>query len=394
MPAAGDRRRFSVLAGVILLAAAWLYGHFAYDPSVERYLELGFTEAVRYERLSHDAGRRLSLFEAFDDQGRLIGYVTLAEGRGYGGPMLVVVGWSEEGSLLTLRVAKHREDAAWFRLLEDRGFFEQYLGRKDSDPLELTRDIDAVSGATLSSYGVAEGVQRARVLVADQLGHEIPPRLKTAFRFGLPEVLFIIAFGWVVLLRTSRYLSRTKWRRVPSLAVGFVVLGIWVGQPLSLVNFTTWLVGYSPPIQTNIILYGMIFGVVGGAIMLGKNFYCFWICPFSAVQEGAHLLTGVKIRPDESLRKKLRWVRFFLLWTALVAVFLLRAPSAAIFEPWTALFTLKGTTFQWVLVAITLFGAMLVHNFWCIYSCPVGLVLETVVKIRQWVKGLWKKRSK
>jgi polyferredoxin len=82
-----------------------------------------------------------------------------------------------------------------------------------------------------------------------------------------------------------------------------------------------------------------------------------------------------------------------LLWLALFLAFLSGTPALTIYEPWTALFTLKGTGSQWVLVAVTLVGAMLVHNFWCTYLCPVGALVEIVLKVRHRVAALWRKRK-
>jgi NosR/NirI family nitrous oxide reductase transcriptional regulator len=381
------------LAAVISLAAAWAYGYLAYDPSVERYLAGALADATKFNLLCFDSGEKLCLFEGRDDQKGLMGYVTAVEGRGYGGPMVIVVGWSKEGSLLTLSVPKHKEDAPWFRILENRGFLGQYIGKKDTDPLELTRDIDSVSGATISSYGVAEGVLKAREFVAKQLGHRIPPRVAPAVTLGLAEMLLLLGLGWVVVVRTGRLFSGAWWRRDPSLMFGFVVLGIWLGQPLSLTNFTSWFVGYPPPWHNNIFLYGLVFGVLGLTAALGKNFYCFWLCPFSAVQEGAHLLTGSRIQPNEACRRRLAWVRYLLLWLALLLAFMFRTPSFTIYEPWTALFTLKGTEAQWVLVAVTLLGAMVVHNFWCTYLCPVGTLLEIVLKARFRITSFFRARK-
>jgi len=386
-------RGLLILAAVISLAAVWAYGHLAYDASVERYLAAALPPAIKFQLLCFDSGEKLCLFEGRDDQNALIGYVTAVEGRGYGGPMVVVIGWSKQGSLLTLSVPKHKEDAPWFRILENRGFLGQYIGKKDTDPLELTGDIDAVSGATISSYGVAEGVLKARELVAKQLGHTIPPRVAPAVKRGLAEMLLLLGFGWVIVVRTGRLFAGRMWRRAPSLVFGFVVLGIWLGQPLSLVNFTSWLVGYPPPWHNNVLLYGMVFGVLALAVALGRNFYCLWLCPFSAVQEGAHLLTGSKIRPSETCGKSLNRVRYLLLWLALFLAFMFRTPALTVFEPWTALFTLKGTMLQWVLVAVTLVGAMLVHNFWCTYLCPVGALLEMVLKARSRVTSLLRTRK-
>jgi hypothetical protein len=386
-------RAILILVAVVSLAAAWVYGRLAYDASVERYLASALPQATKFQLLCFDAGEKLCLFEGYSVQNSLIGYVAAVEGRGYGGPMTIVVGWSKEGKLLSLSVPKHKEDAPWFRLLENRGFLEQYIGRKDTDALELGKDIDAVSGATVSSYGVAEGVLKARDLVAKQLAHTIPPRVTPAVKLGLAEYLLLLGFGWVVVVRTRRLFAGKKWRRIPSLLFGFFVLGIWLGQPLSLTNFTTWLVGYPPPLHNNVFLYVLVLGVMALAVALARNFYCFWLCPFAAVQEAAHAVTGSSIQPNEACRKRLAGVRYLLLWLALFLAFVLRAPSITVYEPWTALFTLRGTEAQWVLVAVTLVGAMLIHNFWCTYLCPVGALLEVVLKARAWVNSIFQARK-
>lgn len=386
-------RAILILVALVSLAVAWVYGRLAYDASVERYLAGALPHATKFQLLCFDSGQKLCLFEGRDDRNGLVGYAAAAEGRGYGGPMTVVVGWSKQGSLLTVSVPRHKEDAPWFRILENRGFLDQYVGKKDTDPLELGRDIDAVSGATISCYGVAEGVLKARELVAKQLGHTIPPRVTPAVKVGLAEMLLFFGFGWVVVVRTGRFFSGKTWRRAPSLVFGFFVLGLWLAQPLSLVNFTSWLVGYPPPWHNNVLLYGMVFGVIALAVALGRNFYCLWLCPFSAVQEGAHLLTGSRIRPGETCGKNLAGARYLLLWLALFLAFLFRAPSLTIYEPWTALFTLKGTEAQWVLVAVTLVGAMVVRNFWCAYLCPVGALLEIVVKARFRVSSFFRTKK-
>jgi hypothetical protein len=386
-------RAILIVVTVVSLAAAWTYGRLAYDASVERYLASALPQATEFSLLCFDSGEKLCLFEGRSAGDGLIGYVAAVEGRGYGGPMTVVVGWSKEGQILTLSVPKHKEDAPWFRLLENRGFLEQYIGRKDTDALELGKDIDAVSGATVSSYGAAEGVLKARELVAKQLGHPIPAGSAPAVKLGPAEYLLLLGFGWVLVVRNRRFFAGKKWRRAPSLVFGLLVLGIWLGQPLSLVNFTSWLVGYPPPLHNNVFLYVLVLGVIGLAVALARNFYCFWLCPFAAVQEGARLITGSRIQPDEVCRKRLAGVRYLLLWLALFLAFVFRTPSVTVYEPWTALFTLKGNELQWVLVAVTLVGAMLVHNFWCTYLCPVGALLEVVLNVRARVAAIFRARK-
>ena len=385
-------RTILIVAALVSLAAAWVYGRLAYDASVERYLAGALPHATKFQLLCFDSGEKLCLFEGRNDQTALVGYVSAVEGRGYGGPMTVVVGWSREGQLLSLGVPKHKEDGPWFRLLENRGFFEQYIGKSDTGPLELGRGIDAVSGATVSSYGVAEGVLKARELVAKQLGHVVPARLAPPLKLGLAETLLVLGLVWVAAVRIWRLFAGKSWRRAPSLVFGFVVLGLWLGQPLSLVNVTAWLVGYLPPFHNSALLYVLVLGVIALAVVLGRNFYCFWLCPFAAVQEGAHLITGSRLQAGEVCRRRLAGTRYLLLWFALLLAFVSRTPSLTVYEPWTALFTLKGSELQWALVAVTLVGAMLVHNFWCTYLCPVGALLEIVLKARSKVSSTFRTR--
>ena len=49
--------------------------------------------------------------------------------------------------------------------MRDARFRRQFVGKTGRDPLRLNRDIDAVSGATISSGAMAVGVRRAAVLV-------------------------------------------------------------------------------------------------------------------------------------------------------------------------------------------------------------------------------------
>jgi electron transport complex protein RnfG len=51
--------------------------------------------------------------------------------------------------------------------VRDARFRKQFEGKTAQDPLRLDRDIDAVSGATISSASTAVAVRRAAVLVEE-----------------------------------------------------------------------------------------------------------------------------------------------------------------------------------------------------------------------------------
>jgi polyferredoxin len=138
-------------------------------------------------------------------------------------------------------------------------------------------------------------------------------------------------------------------------------------------------------------MYILVLGVVGLAVTLGKNVYCFWLCPFSAVQEGMQLLNSGKTQPSLKWRRIFRQARYVVLWLAIFLVLILRNPGISVFEPWNALFSFKGPFEQWILVFFTLAAAILVHNFWCYYSCPVGAAMDIILKLRRRGIELWQK---
>ena len=386
-------KRILILLALISLAAAWVYGRVTTRDTVEQYLPGALSKATAFQLVYSDTEKKRYLFDGRDTDGNPVGFITVTHGQGYGGPLIVVLGWSLQGSIQTVNVPEHREDVPWFRILDTKKFYDQYIGRRDTDELRLGGDIDSVTGASRSADGVAEGVLEARELMAKKLGHTTPPREKPPITFGTGEILLFLGLALVLMFRTLRVLDKVPFRRSLTLGFGFIVVGIWLQHPLSLVNFTTWMVGFAPPWQSNLWLYGLVLGVPTLALILGKNCYCLWLCPFSAVQESAHLLTGSKAHPGRTCGKALRSVRFALLWLALFLAFSHHNPSLTIYEPWTALFTLKGTTWLWVLVAFTVGSALVVHNFWCFYLCPVGALLELALKAHSMITSSWRKRE-
>ena len=380
-----------VTLAVTSLVVTGVYAQVTYHSDVEIYLSPALSEATEFELLQSTEDGYLYLgtvgADGGDVSGRPVGYVTVAKSDGYGGEMTVVAGWSLEATILTLEVPEHFEDMRpWFQRMYDQGFFDQYIGRQYSEPLLAYTDIDVITRSTVSCTAVAMGVQRGRALIAGHLGdpRPVPPE---PISFGQAEILLLVGLGSVVSLRLVPGLKKFRWARYLTLLFGLVVLGFWFVIPLSLVNFV--IVGFAPAWQHHLLLYILVLGVVGLAVVLSKNFYCFWLCPFSAVQEVMHFLGGGRVTPSSKWQRRLRNTPYFVLWLALFLALLLRNPSMASFEPWNALFSLSGTAEQWLLVAVTLVTAMIVKDFWCWYLCPIRAVIDTVLKIRRRVKAEW-----
>ncbi|MDO5110981.1 MAG: FMN-binding protein [Clostridia bacterium] len=95
-----------------------------------------------------------------------IGYVCTLSVQGYGGPIEVVVGLDAAGALTGISVGGSRfaETAGLGANTRSPAFTGQFAGLVP--PLTVKKDVDAVTGATISSTAVVNAVNAAAAYVA------------------------------------------------------------------------------------------------------------------------------------------------------------------------------------------------------------------------------------
>lgn len=384
--------RILVILAVLSVIGAAIFGTVSLKTDVEPYLIDVYPDADRFELLASDSAKGSFLYGVYDASDNQVAYISSGEGQGYGGLMITLVGWTMDGTIMTVNVPEHRDTPAWYSRLAAQDFFSQYIGQTYSSALSVGDDIDAASGATRSCHGVDVGVRSGRLLLSEQLGDPFPEP-KEPIDFGINEIVLLLGLGMVVMFRTVPIFKGKTWARFLSLLYGFVVLGIWISAPLSLVNFAIWPAGFIPSISTNLFIYVLVLGVVGLALVFGKNFWCFWMCPFCAIQEGAHFIGGSRVRTLTKRQIALRNIRYFVLWAALMIALLMHSPAMTVFEPWNTIFSLTGNPEEWLLVIATVGIAVFIYDFWCHYLCPVGAVMDVVLKIRLAITDAFKRMA-
>ncbi len=95
---------------------------------------------------------------------RLVGFVLLTEGRGYGGAIKLMVGIEPDGKITGVRVLKQKETPGLGARIVEIGsdekepwFTRQFRGKR---PAELNlRNIQAITGATISSKALIDAVK-------------------------------------------------------------------------------------------------------------------------------------------------------------------------------------------------------------------------------------------
>jgi Na+-translocating ferredoxin:NAD+ oxidoreductase subunit G len=113
------------------------------------------------QSFSYDQGRRMYTVLA---GGEAIGLAFIAEGKGYGGTIDILVGIKpDEESLQGIRIITQQETPGLGAKISSAEFLDQFSGIA-LEEVALTRNggkIDAITGATISSRAVVNAVEEA-----------------------------------------------------------------------------------------------------------------------------------------------------------------------------------------------------------------------------------------
>lgn len=90
--------------------------------------------------------------------GQVVGYAFEDQVDGKWGPIHYAVGISLDGKVAGLAVLDYEEIRG--RPIAKKRFLKQYFGKTTRDPLRLRKDIDGVTGATISSRSFTDGVRK------------------------------------------------------------------------------------------------------------------------------------------------------------------------------------------------------------------------------------------
>lgn len=364
---------------VIILAVTLIFNQVAQKSAAEiteEYFRQMIPEAASFKKIDDKVAK------AVDKDGEIIAYAGIDKSMGYGGPVLVGTTIAPDGSITGVVVLQHKETSSYIQDMVDSGYFQQYQDKSVIDPLELDSDIDGVSGATLSSRAIGKSVQSVARIVAMKELKIASPGTAMSWKVGIPELA--IAFIFAAALFLIRQQSLIKYRL---LLLGFsaVIMGFWLNRPLTIAHIAGLFQGYFPDINSNLIWYIVVIGAVVPPLVTGKNIYCTWICPFCALQEATHLISRKSLPIGENIIV-LRRFRDFILFLVLFLAFLFQNPSIPSFEPFGTVFSFKGSSFSWYLLAVVLLSSFFFRRFWCIAFCPVGNFLDKTSAIGRTIR--------
>lgn len=307
--------------------------------------------------------------------------------RGYQGATEVLIGLDAAGQTVVgvrMRRSEDNEPYAGY-VREDQGWLEAFRGKTVQEVAAMDfaeAGIEGVSGATLTSFAVAESV-RLRCAEAAKAFHSDAGKSS-----GLVLPLADLALGLVALggvgMAFSGWRGRRRLRRAWQVVL-VLVPGVWLGSLLALPLFEGWMrhgVGWR--VMPGMVLLAAV--ALLTPVATGRQVYCHQICPHGALQEwlGGRLRTrAVPARWDRWLRR----VPGLLLVLAFLSVALSWGWPLADLEAFDAWVPRIAGVASWVLAVLGLGLALVIPQAYCRYGCPTGALLRFLRRSGGWGWG-------
>ncbi len=317
-------------------------------------------------------------------------FVAVSEGEGFGGAVPVLTAVDQSGKVAAVRLLPSRETPSYLRHVDNEKVLGWFEGRSYADDMAI-RDLDAISGATVTAEAVSEAVSKgARAVAVGLIG--MPPPTEAArrrFALGATDVLALV---WVAALAVVFWRPRPRrWRTVASV-LSIVVLGLIARRFVSVSDWARVLAGAWPSWAAAAGWYLFLGAVVALTFVRGR-IYCTHMCPFGAMCSLLSRAPTARLRPTGRAFAALRAVRWAVL--SLTALGFAYTAGAAVFayEPYGPTFDALSAPFSssvgladllsfqaWAaaLAGAALAASLFIPRFWCRFVCPAGAGVELI----------------
>ncbi len=110
--------------------------------------------AVEYKKIEKGD---LELYQGLDDSGNIVGVAMQNEGNGFQDTIGLMIGMDiDKNKLLGVKVLEQLDTPGLGARMVEDGFKSQFEGKSFSDGFIAKKDVDAITGATISSQAVSD----------------------------------------------------------------------------------------------------------------------------------------------------------------------------------------------------------------------------------------------
>jgi spermidine synthase len=344
-------------------------------------------------------GSKINYFQVYTSGQQVAGYIFSSadfapDVRGFGGRINLAIYTGTDGKLINFHILRSNETPAYLKLISQ--WLTTLSGRELFGPKPFT-DIDAVTGATISSVAVLAALEKsAQSFAAEVLGRsldEAAGQKKTAAAYWqnyIPDrtgiYLIVAAVAALIVIYYGGF-----WTRLAVLCANVLVGGVILNAQYSSEQAAGLLSLHIPAIG----LSGAFLLAVGMVLLIVcfGNIYCGYLCPFGAAQEllGFFIPNRLRWTPSAEKMRQGRFVKYVVLFVLVLVFFISRDRTTLGADPLIAAFSRKAALYTTsVLVAgvAALAISVFITRFWCRYLCPVGAFLSlfnAVVLLKRFV---------
>lgn len=326
-----------------------------------------------------------SLWHVHDDTAKACGAVLRTspaadEIIGYQGPTESRIAFSLDGTIIGIAIATSFDNEPYVGYVRSEASFQKALKQfsiAQWSELDIKEaGIEGVSGATMTSIAVAQGL----VAAAKAYESERAKANTSGSEFNVSGLWRNLGTIGIVVL--GLVVGFTSLRGMRTVRIGFqilviVYLGLVNGDLLSMAMFAGWAEN-GIPLQNALGLVVLVCAAFAVPIIGRSNIYCSHLCPHGAVQQLLPRRWKMKTPLPTWLGKTLVWIRPALIaWVILVSLLQLKFSLVDI-EPFDA-YAWRSAAWPTVLVAVIgIVASLKVPMAYCRFGCGTGALLQFV----------------
>lgn len=147
----------------LIAGAALSFTNYYTAKQIEKQREMLMKESLNKVIDAESFKEKDNYYEAYDKDGNIIGRVLKVQAPGYSSTISALVGIDTGNKIKGVAVVSQQETPGLGSNIEKDSFLSQFIGKEEGS-LVLKKDggsIDAVTGATISSRALTDGIKNA-----------------------------------------------------------------------------------------------------------------------------------------------------------------------------------------------------------------------------------------
>ena len=171
---AGNMAMACILSGAVIAATYAVTAPVAAMQSIKQR-DKAMQELVPHAQSFQPISGKEDWYAALKD-GKLVAYIVPVEGKGYGGAIKIVAAVTPEGKAIDYKILAHNETPGLGDKAGADNFRKQFAGKAAADLVVVKtptdKNIQALTGATITSRAVTASLQKALEEVKEYTAHQ------------------------------------------------------------------------------------------------------------------------------------------------------------------------------------------------------------------------------